>query len=489
MPGLDRAVEQQIARAIGLHRAGKADSAVEIYKQIANAIRREPKALRLYAMALCDSGETNAALAQMQRALKLAPIDAQLRVDHSRLLITVAQPDEALREAERALAIDSQLTQAISAKAAALRRLGRSGEIYPWISSLIAEREQIDSWLVGALADAIPGSEDPDETIRLLRKVLGRDIDQDEQRALLFRLGELLDANARYDEAFDAFKQANDLKGVQFDAAKHHIKIKRMLHACDEADRIESDNQSEPIFIVGMPRSGTSLVEQVLSAHPAVAPAGETTIVGRAVHELGLTRVPFGIIETFSGLSKDRLNAAARNIWNAMRTVSKADPNQRITEKMPSNIMYVGILSMLFPRARFILCERDLRDTGLSCYFHDFMGLHKYSYDVRACAAYGCDVRLASAHWQNTLPDRTHEARYERMVCDFEPQVRAMLDFLGLPFDKACLSYYQQRRKVATASFDQVNKPIYSSSVGRWKNYESHLGPMLDELRTRDQLD
>ena len=489
MPGLDRAIEQRVARAVELHRAGKADSAVEIYKQIANAIRRKPQVLRLYSMALCDSGDVPASIVQIQRAIKQAPMDAQLRVDHAKLLISAANPEEALLEAERALALNPDLTQAVSAKAAALRQLGRAKEVYPWITSLISKREKLDNWLIGALADSIKGSDDPDATIRLVGEVLARDLEPDERRALLFRLGELLDSNGRYDEAFAAFQEANELKGVTFDAEKFRMKLKKMLYAWDECDKIQSSSQYEPIFIVGMPRSGTSLVEQVLSAHPLVAPAGETNIVARAVHELGATRTPFGIIETFSGLTPDRLNAAANSIWKSLRMVSKAEPNQRITEKMPSNVMYVGLLSMIFPKAKFILCDRDIRDTGLSCYFHDFIGMHKYAYDLRACAAFGCDIRMLSNHWLSSLPERARRIRYERMVSDFEPEVRSMLEFLGLSFHAPCLAFYKQKRKVATASFDQVNKPIYNSSVGRWKNYESHLGPMLDELRSRGELD
>ncbi len=157
----------------------------------------------------------------------------------------------------------------------------------------------------------------------------------------------------------------------------------------------------------------------------------------------------------------------------------------RVTDKMPGNVLQLGLIAVLFPAARVILCRRDPRDTCLSCYFQWFpsRGL-LYTYDLADCSRQYLETERLIAHWRAVLPLRMLEIQYEELVADQEGQSRRLIEFLGLPWDPACLRFHQTRRTVATASVWQVRQPIYTRSVGRWRHYQRHLGPLLDVVAT-----
>jgi hypothetical protein len=161
----------------------------------------------------------------------------------------------------------------------------------------------------------------------------------------------------------------------------------------------------------------------------------------------------------------------------------------RVTDKMPGNVFQLALIAVLFPRARVIFCRRDPRDTCLSCYFQYFPSSRLlYTYDLADCGRQYLETERLTAHWLKVLPLRMLEIHYEEMVADQEGQSRRLIEFLGLPWDPACLQFHQTQRAVVTASVWQVRQPIYTRSVGRWRNYERHLGPLLDVLNLGDSL-
>ncbi|HEX2939745.1 MAG TPA: sulfotransferase, partial [Rhodopila sp.] len=155
----------------------------------------------------------------------------------------------------------------------------------------------------------------------------------------------------------------------------------------------------------------------------------------------------------------------------------------RIVDKLPDNLLNLGHIAMLFPRARIIFCRRDLRDVGVSCFFEHFSDGVDWSFDLTDIGARAYEMERLFVHWKHVLPLQMLEVQYEDLVADLEGQSRRLIDFLGLDWDPACLSFHKTDRQIMTASHWQVRQPLYASSVGRWRNYRKHLGPMIEAMR------
>jgi len=238
-----------------------------------------------------------------------------------------------------------------------------------------------------------------------------------------------------------------------------------------------------PVFILGMPRSGTSLIEQILASHAQVFGAGELNHAKNLAAELFRGResklgayLPSVTAHQLDALAKRYLALAGKQAGTATR----------ITDKMPANFLWLGLIAQMFPRARVIHCLRDPRDTCLSIYFQFFTQAHPYASDLGDLAFYYRGYERMMAHWRSVLDLPMLEVRYDQLVADQEGQTRAMLDFLGLPWDDACLAFHQSKRATATASWDQVRQPVYTRSLQRWRNYQTHIGPLIDEFGDRD---
>jgi hypothetical protein len=237
------------------------------------------------------------------------------------------------------------------------------------------------------------------------------------------------------------------------------------------------------VFIVGMPRSGTSLVEQILASHPNVHGAGELSDIIKLAYEY----IPFtlGLKEPYphcvGSLTQNQIDQCAQKYLARIEQFSS--DAVRITDKMPQNFLYLGLIGQLFPRARIIHCSRHPLDTALSIYFQQFIEAHTYSFDLENIGHYYNEYRRLMQHWKNILDIPILDISYQNLVEDFEGTCRRMVGFLDLEWDERCLQFHRSERKIATASFDQVRSPIYSSSLGRWKHYERHLGPLIRVLK------
>jgi hypothetical protein len=283
-----------------------------------------------------------------------------------------------------------------------------------------------------------------------------------------FALGKMLDDAGAYDEAFARFEAANAsyrefhaASGLRFDVGVLRQAVDNLIAA--PPPEIASENTELPVFVVGMPRSGTSLVEQILASHPAVFGAGELPDIPR-IAEGG--QVPDVTM--------------ARNHIARLQALSPAAT--RVVDKLPGNLFFLDLIGRMFNRPRIILCRRDPRDTSLSCYFTLFRDPSLWSYDLLHCGQKHFETERLANHAM-TLPGfRILTVQYESLVADLESECRRLIDFLGLPWDPRVLDFHRTDRIVTTRSFWQVRQPIYSRSVGRWKHYEKHLAPLLAGL-------
>ena len=317
---------------------------------------------------------------------------------------------------------------------------------------------------------------DPRSVADLLeRRVAAVDLNPRERALLLFELGHLYDHLGAYDTAFARFQTANRLRRPAFDRAGFARLIEGLIAA--GSDGVQATNRSTvPVFIVGMPRSGTSLVEQILASHPAVFGAGELNDLPRLVAEIS-PGYPGGLTE-LTAADLDR--SAERHL---ARLASLGHGAERVTDKLPGNFLHLGIIARLFPGARIVHCLRDPLDTCLSCYFHDFGGIHPYAYDLGDLGFAYRQYECLMDHWRSTLPLPILEVRYEDLIADQEGMSRALVAFVGLDWRDECLQFHRTPRLVHTASYDQVRRPLYTSSVGRARHYYPHLGRLVEALQ------
>jgi tetratricopeptide (TPR) repeat protein len=314
---------------------------------------------------------------------------------------------------------------------------------------------------------------------------------------LLFGLAHVLDARGDYARAADCLARANALaleasrERRAYDPSEHEQYVGGLVRAFDRGlfTRLAGAGAGavsrRPVFVFGLPRSGTTLVEQVLASHALVHGAGE----------LRLARQSFEAIPGVLGRSEPPRDCIAHLEAAAVRTLAarhldrlaSLDGGQtpRIVDKMPENYLYLGLLAILFPRAVFIHCRRDLRDVAVSCWMTDFSSI-RWANDFGHIAARFHQYRRMMDHWRGVLPMPIHEVDYQETVTDLEAVARRLVDAIGLEWDPACLEFHRTERPVRTASVTQVRQPVYTRSLARWKNYESELGELFAALAGDD---
>jgi hypothetical protein len=306
-----------------------------------------------------------------------------------------------------------------------------------------------------------------------------------------FALGKALDDVGQYDRAFRQWETGNAVmrRELNYNEAGYRQNFQILASVFDAplfARFPAAGNPSGvPIFIVGMPRSGTTLIEQILASHPQVQGAGELSTLHRVADTmLGPDGQPVPFPACTAVMTAKKLRMMGRAYLESLPKL--VAEKTRITNKMPTNFAYVGLIHLILPAARIIHALRDPVDTCLSCYSKFFATGQKFTYDLAELGRYYRWYSELMAHWRAVLPPGTMlEVAYEDVVDNVERQARRMLDYCGLPWDPACLEFHQTRRPVSTASSAQVRRPVYRSSVARWRRYESHLGPLLAELPGR----
>ncbi|HEX9771782.1 MAG TPA: sulfotransferase [Kiloniellales bacterium] len=438
--------------------------------------------------ALFEQDRLEEAIAEVQKAQAAKPELVQARVNHAIILVEQEKLQDAIRLYDDVLRNQPANPAALAGKAGVLDRQGRRDEaakiVLPFADTGSLPHAMIP--LYGKLSRDVGRHE---QAISLLEGIeRSGTAAANARRALHFALGDLLDDLGHYDRAFGHFAAGNALRPTDHDPERVAARTDRII-AFFSAERLARLPRAEerpelpsdlPVFIVGTPRSGTSLVEQILSCHPRVHAAGESREMLRVAEDLGLRFQDAEPEASDAMLKGDRLTAASERYLRGLR--ARADGAARVTDKMPYNFERLGLISLLFPRARVIHCRRDPLDSCLSCYFQNFARGNFQTFDLRHLGLFYRQYERLMAHWREVLDLPVLDVSYEAHVDDPEGTCRQILAFLGLDWDPACLEFHQSTRYVKTASRDQVSKPIYRSSVGRWRNYETHLGPLKEAL-------
>jgi tetratricopeptide (TPR) repeat protein len=469
-----------LARA--LKAAGRMQDAGQAWRDV---IALEPGRAESYyelGVELSDLGQYEAALHALSRAVAFEPGSAAFHCARGGILMRTYAGEEAAASFRRALILAPDSKDAVAGLGWALRLLGRFDEADVCFRRL-QESDPADARSYRHLsADGQhPRTGEEDRLLGLLDQSNGNV----EQRITAgFALGRLLDNAGRYDEAFPRYAAANALVrqtwpegGENFHSEAFTGQVNGLIGTYTPrllAEMAGNGSMSElPVFIVGMPRSGTTLVEQICASHSRVHGAGELVDITRMAAMLGRER------ENGSG---QHAADTAQRLANAhvVRLHELGGGAIRVVDKMPDNILQVGLIATLFPRARIIYCSRDSRDISLSCFFQLFStGAQFFSYDLADCGRRCREVQRLAAHWLELLPEQMLEINYEKLVSDLEGESQRLIAFLGLDWEPACIEFHRTERTVATVSHWQVRQPLYNSSVGRWKHYEKHLAPLF----------
>jgi len=468
------------------------------------------------ALALQDLGQLDAAVANCRRALLIRPDYAEAHNNLSNALRELRQLDAAVASARRALEIKPDLAAAHHSLGVALRNQGRTAEaeascrraleIDPDLSGAItfmaelqadqgkfAEAEQLlrrvivikpdsaEAW--AGIAGVRKMGKDDADWLAAVQKIVGGVLPPRSEARLQFAIGKYYDDLGEFEQAFTHYQRANELGklyGTGYDRQQQALAVDVLAHIYRRdwiaREQANGNPSVRPVFIVGMPRSGTSLAEQILASHPDAFGAGELGFWKNAA-ALQAPSVLTGKIDdgALHKLANDYLQLLQRFSANAARVV----------DKMPDNFLHLGLIRAAFPNARIIHMQRNPIDTCLSIYFQHFNTSHAYANDLDDIAHYYAEYLRVMQHWGANLPaDAILHVPYEGLVDDQEGWSRKMLDFIGLPWDARCIDFHQCERTVSTASNWQVRQRISKTSVLRWRNYEKSVAPLQKLMDT-----
>ncbi len=501
--------------ALLLHRQGRAAEAERLYRAVLRRDGGHVGAIYNLGLIRLLGGDCEEAARLMRRALYAKPNFAEARNALAVALRTLGRHDEAIEQFSKALAVNPDLAEAHSNLAATLLARNRFEEALEHYERALALKPDLAEAHHGygnlltifgrvedgrrAIEKAIGLAPRKAEFYRSLAEVkhfsdgdrhlalaeaLARDmasLSTDDQIHLNFALAKIYADLGQRERSFRRLAEGNALKRGQLDydeaATLGRFEATRRLFgaaAIDERSGL-GDPCDAPVFVIGMPRSGTTLVEQILASHPRVHGAGELNDFEMAVAALG----------DADGAPPDVGGAELRAIGARYveRVRALAPTAARITDKMPGNFRFAGLIHLALPNARIIHVRRDPVDTCLSCFSILFGGDQPYAYDLGELGRYYRGYASLMAHWRETLPPGVMlEVEYEALVADFEPQARRIVAHCGLDWDPACLGFHNASRPVRTASSAQVRRPLYQTSVGRSRPYAGMLRPLLEAL-------
>jgi len=325
----------------------------------------------------------------------------------------------------------------------------------------------------------------PHKAIPVIERMLGRSRPLTTRVQLQHALGELLEAAGDHHKAFEAHKVANTVRTHEYSPERQQAFTEDLMNVFDCTGMTQLPRAANlsriPVLIVGMPRSGTTLVEQILATHPQVVGAGELEelqMLTEALPRIIGTETPYPFcVEELTPSVTTSLSS-----WYTERLLIKGGEATRVTDKMPRNFMHLGLANMLLPNTRIIHCRRNAMDTALSCYFMHFKDSYAFTTQLDWLGEFYVGYRTLMDHWGRTLQTPILDVHYERLVHNPETEMRRIIDFVGLNWNPSCLRFHANERQVFTASAEQVRRPIYTTSVGRSKPYRKLLEPFSDVL-------
>lgn len=464
---------------------GDASGAAGIYASLLKQQPTNPQLL--YFLGTCQRAMGRLAEAQrtLEKALKLRPHDAGCLYDLALIHKRQGRFHDAHRVFDLALRNNSD-NQTVRAGKADLFFFTGDFKAAENLLLPVIESGSVQVSLAISFAQLAPRIGRERQAVDVLTRLLAHPhVPPAARTDALFKLGELHDKLKEWDQAFECYRAANGAKSMPFDPRAFSEHVDLMLRAWTPSTLAMLPRApgatDRPIFIVGMPRSGTTLVEQILSSHPNVFGAGELNDMSNIVHDVeGDLGAVMSLLTDTSSLTPQVVDRRSRQYLEALRRLNRVAP--RVTDKAPLNCLHLGFISLILPHAKIIHCIRDPVDTCLSIFFQHFGGGLPFAYNLAHIGSMYRDYHRIMRHWREGLGLPVLDVVYEELVADQEGGTRRMLEHLGLPWNDACLQFHKSERVAMTVSNDQVRRPIYKTSVQRWRHYAKHLEPLFAAL-------
>lgn len=445
-----------------------------------------PEACIGLARVLQEKRHLTEALATAERALGLAPQKAEVHSLLGGIFSESGYPEKAQQAYAQALELDPELISAYLGRGHQRMESGdMAGAETDFRYALSLDESNLGARLALAQVNKV---KEGDANMAVLVSEAEKLATLPETKAmpLHFALGKCYEDTKQYDLAFQHYRQGCQLKRkrIDYDADNTDLAGRniREFFSKENIDRLRGDGCTSelPIFVLGMPRSGTTLTETIIASHPMVFGAGELNdILEVANHTRGGETKGYPL--SLQGITQTELKIMGERY--ATRLQTRAPDSPRITDKMPANFNCLGLIHLMLPNAKIVHVKRNPVDTCLSCYTRLFDKSQYQSYDLAEIGRYYRNYSQLMQHWREVLPAGSfYEIQYENVVADQEGQARALLDYCGLEWNDACLDFHKTERNIRTASVTQVRQPIYKTSVEKWRHYEKHLDPLLDAL-------
>lgn len=480
------AYQRMVGNCRNLLESGQYDSAIAMLKELQEQQPRDTSVLRMLGHALMMIDFREEAIRHLSFASKLEPNNVDLLVDLCGAYRRIDQIGKAHQAVDKALKIRPGFPRAVMAKARLLQSHGNSEQAYEHVKATLEAHKDPD--VVAVFGQLCRELKRQHEAIDIVRQTLERaDMSRNQRQDLLFSLGHLLDSVGEYDEAFDCFAKGNGMSAEypQFEYGKWvNNWTKENFDAIPESDI----DGSRCVFIVGMPRSGTSLTEQMLAQLKDIEPGGEMNVIDAQIHRSEKAAMrhskPLPVSPTLytqpviDSMSKD-----------AMKAYNKVHRRKSITDKQPYNYLLVPMIAHILPGAKIIHCTRDPLDCCFSNYTTAFTQLHMQTHDQYWLGRYYADYERVMDAWHQLPEVEMIDLPYEELVRDAEGQMRRVVEFIGHEWDDSVLRFHESERKVITASRDQVKKKLYTSSIAKYAPYEHRLDELkrgLEEGRSRE---
>jgi len=385
---------------------------------------------------------------------------------------------------KRAQKIQPNNYQPQSAIANSYEKQGEHEKALEIIEALL-DKNIIDTDISDIYSKLCIKSKEYDKGITVIKKCLSTQVNPISEQALHFSLGGLYDKNKQYDDAYKEYLLANTMRPYHYNKPYYEGMfdgIKQQF--IDEVQsQISSQNSSNvPIFIVGMPRSGTSLIEQILSSHSEVCGAGEMSYIADAAKAAPSSEQAITYPQTIKSMDTKRLDQLAEDYL--LKLKKHGDGSHYISDKMPHNFLYLGFIKKLFPNCKVIHCLRNPLDVCLSIYFHNFNHNHPYTDQLANLGHYYNLYRELMVFWHKQYEGFIIDIQYEELLVNPEENVKKLLEHVGLDWQNSCMKFYENKRTVSTPSYSQVSQPLYTSSMERWRNYADYIADLKSSINS-----
>jgi tetratricopeptide (TPR) repeat protein len=475
---------------IALQDRKRIDEAIDCYEKALGLNFKKPGVYNNLGLALKDKGKVNEAIICYQKALKIDPNFAESFYNLGNAIQAQYRLDEAISYFQKAIQLNPKYFEALNNMGNIFIIQGKLNEGIHCFKKALQLRPNYPTTLQNVVGNPGLNINDSKELLKLTEEMIREDLSEKDKISAYFIMGKLCDNLQMFKESFEYYRLGNALKRTQFEFnIDSHIDYLSRVKKTFSADFVKQrkswgSNSEMPIFIFGMPRSGSTLVEQILASHPSVYGGGEFEFFTQMEQRLAsVFKLNGHYPECLNYLDEQTAHDIAELYIREIRKLTGSSPDYiRITDKNLFNFKYLGLISLLFPKASFIHCQRDPLDTCISIFFQNFSSDIDFAFDMNELGQYYREYLKLMNYWRHVLPINIFEVKYEDIIQQQEEVSRKLIEFCGLEWDSACLNFYEKDRPVFTASNWQVRQPIYTKSCGRWRNYEQFLKPLKELL-------